>query len=160
MGSPALMVRNLVADMFGDVGGLGLDLVDVSLMRDLLTDGGQEFLDAYWTETEQSDSRKDPARLAGRWAAKEAVMKCLGAGVGEIDPIDVEIITLPSGAPTVVLRARAAELAHDHNLADCIVSITHEDGWAAAVAIAQRQAHSPPATPSQEGSYSPGDPDV
>jgi holo-[acyl-carrier protein] synthase len=154
------MVENLVADMFGDVGGLGLDLVEVSLMRDLLIDGGQEFLDAYWTDTEQSDSHKDPARLAGRWAAKEAVMKCLGAGVGEIDPIDVEIITLPSGAPTVVLRARAAEVAKAQTLADCLVSITHEDGWAAAVAIARRQTLSSSPNPSREGSSVPRDPDV
>ncbi len=157
MRSPALMVGNLVADMFGDIEGVGLDLVDVTLMRDLLADGGDEFLLANWTVTERSDSRNDPARLAGRWAAKEAVMKSLGAGIGEIDPIDIEIVTLASGAPMVVLRARAAEVAREQYLTVCLVSITHEDGWAAAIAIARRQTDSSSSNPSPEGPHAAGD---
>lgn len=68
-------------------------------------------------------------------------MKCLGAGVGDVDPIDVEILTLPSGAPRVVLRGRAREIAGELGLV-FHVSITHEGGWAAAIAVAQRGADS------------------
>lgn len=160
MGSPALMIRNLMADVFGDIEGIGLDLVDVALMRDLIEDGGRDFIDAYWTDTEQSNSRNDPERLAGRWAAKEAVMKCLGAGVGEIDPIDIEIITLTSGAPRVTLRARAAEIAQEQGLRDCLVTITHEDGWAAAIAVGQRQKDTSQSSPSLDGPLAAGDRNV
>lgn len=139
MGSPVLMARELVTEVFGDLAGIGLDLVDVQVLAGLIADGGQVFLDACWTRTEQADAHRNPERLAGRWAAKEAVMKCLGAGIGDIEPTDIEILTLPSGAPTVSLHARAAAIAHAHELSGWLVSITHENGWAAAIAVAHRQ---------------------
>ncbi len=145
MGPPALLLHEVTADLFGDLGGVGLDFVDVQLLDDLINDGGQPFVNACWTTTEQADSQSDPERLAARWAAKEAVMKCLGAGIGEIDPVDIEIITLPSGAPKVALRARAADIARAQRVTDCLVSLTHENGWAAAVAVAQRQVTPPSA---------------
>ncbi len=137
MRSPEVTLRDLATDVFRDLRGVGIDLVDVTLMRDLLSDGGQHFMDAYWTAAEQAVCRSDPERLAGRWAAKEAVMKCLGAGVGDVDPIDIEILTLDSGEPRVVLRERAAEIAKGLDSEEWHVSITHEGGWAAAIAVAQ-----------------------
>lgn len=159
MNSPALMVGKVVGDLFGEVGGVGLDLVDVQLVADLIDDGGQPFLDACWTAAEQAVCQDDPERLAGRWAAKEAVMKCLGAGIGEIEPTDIEIVTLPSGAPAVVLRARAAAIARARRLAGCHVSLSHEKGWAAAVAVAQGLTTLPSADPSLAASTA-GDLDV
>ena len=64
-------------------------------------------------------------------------MKCLGAGVGDVDPIDIEILKLASGAPRIFLRGRAAEIAEGLNLKAWHVSITHEAGWAAAIAVAE-----------------------
>lgn len=124
--------------MFGDVSGIGIDLVDIELMRSLLDAGGQSFVDAYWTVPEQNATERRVERLAGRWAAKEAVMKSLGSGVGEIDPIDIEITARASGAPEVVLRGRAAEAAEELDVRTCHVSITHESSWAAAIALAVR----------------------
>lgn len=151
MGSPVLMVSELVLDLFGDVDGIGLDFVDVQVLTDLIADGGQAFLDACWTPTEQADAHLDPERLAGRWAAKEAVMKCLGAGIGDVEPTDIEILALPSGAPTVSLRAQAAAISHANHLGGWLISITHENGWAAAIAVARRQARPPSSEPSLEG---------
>src|SRR5262249_14315403 len=139
MREPITMLSDLVSEAFEDIRGVGLDMVDVTLLSDLLSDGGQDFVDAYWTVTEQADSRNQPEHLAGRWAAKEAVMKCLEAGVGDVDPIDIEIVTLPSGAPRVVLRGRPAAIADDRGVDEWHVSITHEAGWAAAIAIAHRR---------------------
>lgn len=95
---PAPVIVSAAAELLGDGSGIGLDIVDVQLLKDLIEDGGKAFLDACWTEREQADSQNHPGRLAGRWAAKEAVMKCLGSGIGDLDPSDVEIKTLRSGA--------------------------------------------------------------
>lgn len=138
MESPAPLVGALAAEIFGDVNGIGLDLVDVQVLLDLIEDGGQPFLDACWTEAEQSDADHDTESLAGRWAAKEAVMKCLGAGLGEVEPTDIEVLTRASGAPVVRLSAGAAAIAQSMRLERWLVSITHEGGWAAAVAVVHR----------------------
>lgn len=151
MGSPVLIARELVSEVFGDFDGIGLDLVDVQVLTGLIAEGGQAFLDACWTPTEQADAHRDPERLAGRWAAKEAVMKCLGTGIGDVEPTDIEILTLPSGAPTVSLRAQAAAVADARQLEGWLISITHENGWAAAIAVAHRRTRPPSSNPSHEG---------
>lgn len=138
MDSPEFMLHELVTDLFGDLVGIGFDLVDVEVLTDLISDGGQAFLDSCWTRTEQVDAHRASHGLAGRWAAKEAVMKCLGTGLGAIEPTDIEILTLPSGAPTVSLRGQAAAIADAHQLGGWLISITHENGWAAAIAVARR----------------------
>jgi len=152
MGCPVLITRELVTKVFGDLDGIGVDLVDVQVLTDLIADGGQVFLDACWTPTEQAEAHRDPERLAGRWAAKEAVMKCLGKGIGDVEPTDIEILSLSSGAPTVSLRAQAAVIADAHQLGGWLISITHENGWAAAIAVAHRHARPPSFDSSLEGS--------
>lgn len=136
MDLPDRVIRSVALDMFGDVSGIGVDLVDIELMRSLVDAGGPSFVDAYWTAAEQNVTGRRVERLAGRWAAKEAVMKSLGSGVGEIDPIDIEITAQASGAPEVVLHGGAAERAKELSIKTCHVSITHESSWAAAFAFA------------------------
>lgn len=155
MDSPAPMVRELANDLLGHVERIGLDLVDVQVLTDLIIDGGQPFLDTCWTAAEQAAATQDPERLAGRWAAKEAIMKCLGAGIGNVEPTDIEILTLPSGAPTVVLRGEAAAIADDRNLHGWKISISHESGWAAAIAVTHQQPACPPSP--QSGGPNGGD---
>jgi holo-[acyl-carrier protein] synthase len=71
-------------------------------------------------------------RLAGRWAAKEAVAKALGCGFGEeLSFRDIEILNNTKGAPIVRLTDTAAER---HNHPTLVVSITHDGDYAAAVA--------------------------
>jgi holo-[acyl-carrier protein] synthase len=135
---PERLVRTAARDMLDGVHGIGIDLVDVELMRSLIDSGGSSFINAYWSTAEQIATQNQVDRLAGRWAAKEAVMKSLGCGVGEIDPIDIEITAEASGAPRVVLRRGAAVLAEELNLKTCHVSITHESSWAVAIALAVR----------------------
>lgn len=60
MRSPETILSNLAIDVFRDLCGVGLDLVDVTLMHDLIADGGQHFLDMYWTTAEQADSSTGP----------------------------------------------------------------------------------------------------
>lgn len=121
-----------------DVAGVGIDIVDIDLLHTLVLQGGSSFIDAYWAPAEQLATGNQIDRLAGRWAAKEAVMKSLGHGVGDLDPIDIEIAADSCGAPHVVLHRDAARLAAEAHVGQCHVSITHESSWAAAIALAVR----------------------
>lgn len=91
--------------------GHGVDLVDTTSIRQLVADPVGHFVDRCFTATEQAAAGDGPNRLdrlAGRFAAKEAVLKALGTGFGGgIGFVDVEILTLPSGAPSVTPGQRA-----------------------------------------------------
>lgn len=121
--------------------GVGIDLVEVEPLRQLLATGGRSFVDAAWTAREQRDSNRQPEALAGKWAAKEAVMKALQHGIGDMDPRDVEIVTTPLGAPRVELHRAARVIAKRRRITTWHLSVAHEGGWAAAIAIASSQPH-------------------
>ena len=102
----------------------------------LVAEGGPAFLARGWTSGECAEANGDPERLATRWAAKEAVMKCLGLGISDLDPRDVEIVSSESGAPSAVLRDTAAERARWCGISRFHISASHESGWAVAIAVA------------------------
>ena len=116
--------------------GVGVDLVDVGMLKELLKSGGPAFLNTGWTETEQRDVVSNPERLAGRWAVKEAVMKALGRGLGDIDPLHIEVVTMSSGGPEVQLLGSAATAAQQAGVETIKVSMAHEHGWAVGLAVA------------------------
>jgi holo-[acyl-carrier protein] synthase len=74
--------------------------------------------------------------LAARFAAKEAVMKALGVGLGAFAFADVEVERRPSGEPTLLLFGRAAQLAAERDVRSWLVSLSHTGTTAAAVVIA------------------------
>ena len=116
--------------------GVGVDLVNVGVLGDLVMSGGAGFLNAGWTATEQRDAAGVSERLATRWAAKEAVMKALGRGLGDVDPLDIEIALGISGEPEVRLRSSASEAAETRGVGVVRVSMSHEYGLAVAFAVA------------------------
>lgn len=118
--------------------GAGIDLVNLAAFASLHRTGGQAFLENGWTDTERHDAQGSLERLAARWAAKEAVMKALRCGLGDLDPLDIEVLSEPDGAPRVVLHRNALAAAAALGIARWHVSLCHEDGWAAALAIAER----------------------
>lgn len=122
----------------GPVAGVGIDLVEVAVLEGLLISGGSAFRDSVWTSAEQAEAEGSAERLAGRWAGKEAVMKALQCGIGESEPLDIEIATAPGGEPEVVLRGSAKEAAASKHVTAWHVSLSHEHGWATAIAIAER----------------------
>lgn len=74
--------------------------------------------------------------LAGRFAAKEAVLKMLGVGIFQgVAPRDIAVDRLDSGAPDIALRADAARVARRVNIRKVTVSITHKGEMVMAVAI-------------------------
>ncbi len=120
------------------VTGVGLDAVDLDRFRRSLarTPGLAERL---FTPAERADAaaQRDPAeRLATRFAAKEAVMKALGVGLGAFAFHDVEVTRSPSGAPVLVLTGAAAALAAEHGVQGWRLSLTHTATIAAAVVVA------------------------
>ena len=90
-----------------------------------------------YTEAEIAQAQDDNETLSGIFAAKEAVSKALGTGIGKVSWQDIEILHAPSGEPGVILHGVAQEVARAKGLAEWAVSITHEGGMAAAVAVAQ-----------------------
>lgn len=111
---------------------VGTDIVRVARLSDL---GTPAFLDRSFTPAEIAASHAAPS-LAGRWAAKEAVMKALGAGVGEIALTDIETLPDASGRPVVTLHGAAADRARKAGLNHWQVSISHDGDYAIAVALA------------------------
>jgi holo-[acyl-carrier protein] synthase len=128
-------------DTSNPTSAIGIDLVEVEPLRQLLDAGGLSFLAAAWTNRERRDANGQPEALAGKWAAKEAVMKALQRGIGEIDPKDVEIISSPSGAPNVELHRAARSIAKRRRVTTWRISVTHEGGWAAAIAFGSGSEH-------------------
>ncbi len=129
--------------------GVGVDAVDVERFRRLL-DRRPRFAARCFTDTEQSDATvsADPVQsLAVRFAAKEAVMKALGCGIGAFALTDVEVRRTPGkdatrNAPYLVLHGTAAELAGARGAGSFHVSLTHTDGVAIAFVVAEHSGSS------------------
>ena len=123
--------------------GLGTDLVGVERIRGVYQRQGQRFLDKVYTAEEQAYclAARDPAeRLAARWAAKEAVMKALGTGWAKGVAFTHIAVIATDGAPRLKLSHRAAEIS-SALMIDCWhLSLSHSDGMAIAMVIAERLA--------------------
>ena len=118
--------------------GIGIDAVEIDRFRAVLT-RRPGIGDRLFTEGERAygNRHRDPApRLAARFAAKEAVMKALGVGLGAFSFHDVEVVSAASGAPSLVLRGSAAALATRRGVVDWRLSLTHTERVAEAVAVA------------------------
>jgi holo-[acyl-carrier protein] synthase len=118
--------------------GMGTDLVEIERFR-LAMHRRARLGERLFSEAERAyaERHRDPApRLAARFAAKEAVMKALGVGLGAFKLRDVEVGRRKGGAPEVVLYGKATALADERGVADWRLSLTHTDSMAMAVALA------------------------
>ena len=118
--------------------GLGTDLVEVARFRLAMERRAalpeRLFSDA---EREYAFRQQDPAKsLAARFGAKEAVMKAMGVGLWKFRFRDVDVVRAKSGAPSIALSGRAAEMAAERGITGWHLSLTHTDTTAMAVAIA------------------------
>jgi holo-[acyl-carrier protein] synthase len=118
---------------------LGIDLLAVDELDRLVR--RTWFTRYVFAETELADAStlsgsKRREFLAGRFAAKEAVLKVLGVGLFEgVAPRDIAVTRMPSGAPHVTLRHSAARAAQCAEITHVTVSITHKRGLAAVIAV-------------------------
>jgi len=119
----------------------GVDLVHLPRIERVWTQHGERFLSRVYTDAERryclGAQKVALSRLAGRFAAKEAVMKVLGTGwTGGVEWTDIETLPDPLGKPLVTLRGHTAQLAERLGVRHVLVSISHAGEYAMASAIA------------------------
>ncbi|MFC1478101.1 holo-ACP synthase [Candidatus Margulisiibacteriota bacterium] len=118
---------------------LGLDLVEISRIKEMAQKHKGRFLDRVFTPAElEYCMTKTVMRfpeLAARFAAKEAVVKALGTGMRGISWKEVEVIRNPLGKPDILLHDRAAGIAEQLGVVHIHISLTHARDTSAAVAI-------------------------
>jgi holo-[acyl-carrier protein] synthase len=118
--------------------GIGVDLCEVDRMRTALQ-RTPSLRQRLFTDAEQAycDRRTDPTeRYAARFAAKEAVLKAMGVGVGACKWREIEVVRAPSGAPSVLLHGGAVRLARERGIHGWRLTMTHTHRVAEAIAVA------------------------
>src|ERR1700709_1357011 len=123
--------------------GHGIDIVETARIAKLLEEHGTRFLDRVYTPGEQAYANHSQKRriehYAGRFAAKEAVLKVLGTGWrGGIAWTDIEVVKEPSGQPQVKLTGECARIARELGILRWHLSISHIETHATASAIGMR----------------------
>lgn len=129
--------------------GIGIDIVETDRIADSIERFGERFLARVFTEAERAycDRMKQPARhYAARFAAKEAVAKAFGTGIGaEVGWNEIEILREDHGEPRVVLHGQGKETAARFGITRILISLSHADHYAAAHALAETETDSPAA---------------
>lgn len=115
---------------------VGIDIVEIDRIAQSVERFGCRFLERIYTPAEQAYCGRRTSRLAGRFAAKEAVSKALGTGIRRIHWRNIEILPNEAGAPQVSLHGRARQRFESKGLRFLEVSISHSRDNAIAIAIA------------------------
>lgn len=114
----------------------GIDTIEISRLDEIKPEIKKRFIRRVFTDKEIQQARNRTDVLSGLFAAKEAVSKALGTGIGWVNWRDIEIVHLPSGQPTVVLYGNAKAVANQLGLNTWTVSISHDRNKSIAVAVA------------------------
>lgn len=124
--------------------GLGCDIIETDRIRSVLRRHGERFIKRVFTEEEQAycNSLKHPHKhFAARWAAKEAVSKCFTTGIGEhLDWTSVSVYHGTRHEPLVRLDAKGQALLHSVGATHVMLSLSHIDTHAMAVAALVKHA--------------------
>lgn len=115
---------------------VGVDMIEVERVRKVFERHGERFLKRVYTEDEIRQCRGKVARLAGSFAAKEAISKALGTGIHGVSWREMEIVQLRSGRPTVRLHGVAKLRALQLGLSAFDVSIADLAQFSIAIAVA------------------------
>ena len=129
------------APMHGwSVMGIGTDIIECVRIAKMIEKHGEVFLSRVYTagEIDYCSSRKAANQhYAGRWAAKEAVLKALGTGWAHgIQWTDIEVVNQVGGKPLIVLVGRALEISREQGIDEMMISISHCRHYATAYATA------------------------
>jgi len=121
----------------------GIDLVDFPRIEDLMKRHEDRFLNRVFTQREQKDAtavKNRIEKLAGRFAAKEAVLKLIGTGWrGKIAWTDIEVTNNPMGQPIVEISGEVKRIAKEQGIEQLTLSITHTANFAIASVVAIRE---------------------
>ena len=123
----------------------GIDLVDCPRIEEMIQRHGERFIKRVFTADEQAyaeANKNEVEKLAGRFAAKEAILKLIGTGWrGKIAWTDIEIVNNPAGQPQVNLSGEVEKIAEKLGIKHISVSITHTANFAIASAVAMANSH-------------------
>lgn len=127
--------------------GIGTDIIECLRIAQMIERHGDLFINRVFTpvETRYCQSRKQATQhFAGRWAAKEAILKALGTGWRRgISWRDVEVRNDPSGKPVVGMRGGARDIVEQLGIGQILVSISHCRSHATAYALALKGENPP-----------------
>jgi len=114
----------------------GVDLIEISRIEEVVSRHGKHYLERIYTPAELVLCGKRAESLAGHFAAKEAVAKALGCGIGDVDWKEIEILGDEHNAPVLRLHKKAAQKSDELGLTDWSVSISHSQSQAVAFVVA------------------------
>jgi len=114
----------------------GIDLVEVSRLTGMKEGIRQRFLRRVFTERELSEAAGCQHYLAGRFAAKEAIAKAFGSGIGLVGWKEIEILRGPQGEPLPIFGSKARALSEGAGITGWFVSISHTSRYALALTVA------------------------
>jgi len=119
--------------------GIGVDVVETARIESSIERFGDHFLQRVFTESELAycNTMKFPARhLAARFAAKEAVSKAFGTGIGgSMGWKEIEVLRKPTGEPFIQLNGAARQHADQLKVTEVFVSLSHSDNYSVANAV-------------------------
>lgn len=119
--------------------GIGTDIVENIRIQRLLEEEGERFLNKVFTPAEVAICTGGKGlkvhSLAARFAAKEAVAKAFGTGIGRVRWKDIEVNKDVNGAPVVTLSGEAGVLAEKKGVAEIQVSLSHTADYSVAFAV-------------------------
>lgn len=114
----------------------GVDLVEIKRLEDAISRHGERFLKRIFTARELDEVGQNTASLAARFAAKEAVSKALGTGIGPVNWREIEILRGPARQPVLLLHGAAQRLADELHLTSWSLSLSHTATHAIAMVVA------------------------
>lgn len=114
----------------------GVDIIEVERIDRAIVRHGQRFFDRFFTAQELIDCGGRTPALAARFAAKEAVAKALGTGIGDVRWKDIEVVNGERREPILHLYEAAEEIAEELGLVVWSISLSHTHEHAVAVAVA------------------------
>jgi holo-[acyl-carrier protein] synthase len=136
---PHTLIVGLSIDSLMNVFGIGIDVVEVGRIASSIDEFGERFVARIFTPGEREyclDKARPELHFAARFAAKEAVAKALGTGIGkDVSWLDLEVVRGDNGEPKLLLSGKAKEFCASHRIVDIKISLTHARDYAAANAI-------------------------
>jgi holo-[acyl-carrier protein] synthase len=114
----------------------GVDLIEIARIEEVVSRHGKHYLERIYTPAELEQCGRRAESLAGRFAAKEAVAKALGSGIGDVSWKEIEVLGDEQNAPVLTLHGTAERRAKELGLATWSVSISHSQSHSVAFVVA------------------------
>lgn len=113
----------------------GVDLIEIARIEEVIARHGKHYLERIYTPPELEQCGRRSESLAGRFAAKEAVAKALGSGIGDVGWKEIEVLGDEQNAPVLTLYGAARQRAADLGLVTWSVSISHSQSHSVAFVV-------------------------